>query len=270
MDWEVLQQRYRSAIATVNAAVSFPPALSVILGSGLSPSVNATILPYTHIPGLPIPTVAGHRGELLCVSSEAFAKSILLWKGRFHFYEGYRWEEIVAPVVIAAAVGCQTLLVTNAAGGLNPYFEVGDLMLIRDHINFFPAFPGWQRHRARNQCYDPSRSEALLEIAVELGVRMQQGTYIGVPGPNYETPAEVQFYTRIGGDAIGMSTVLEVEAAVALGMKVVGCSVITNVLSAASHQGVSHQEVLRVSKRTSALIAQMLVALCDRHLPIFL
>ncbi len=261
---------YQPAIQMIREHCTFPPALAVLLGSGLQLELPAVAeIPYEHIPALPAPTVAGHQGVLRILESHRWNRTILLWSGRFHWYEGFPVEIIAAPVLISAAVGCSSVLLTNAAGGLNPHFAAGDLMLLLDHLNCFPPIPELAAFSLRRSPYSAKIRKALIQVGLKLEIPFQQGVYVGVSGPNYETPAEVRFY-RIIGDAIGMSTVIEATVAATLGMKVAGCSIITNVLSELPATGVSHTEVVQASALAAPKLGRILQAVCDDHLPIFL
>ncbi len=262
---------YQPAMQMVREHCTFPPALAVLLGSGLQLELPAAAeIPYERIPALPAPTVTGHQGVLRILESRQWNRTILLWSGRFHWYEGFPVEVIAAPILISAAVGCSSVLLTNAAGGLNPHFAAGDLMLLLDHLNCFPPIPELAAFSLRQSPYSAEIRRTLVQIGLKLEIPFQQGVYVGVSGPNYETPAEVRFYRTMGGDAIGMSTVIEATVAATLGMKVAGCSVITNVLSELPATGVSHTEVVQASALTAPKLGRILQAVCDDHLPIFL
>ncbi len=266
--WHSLHQ---PAVEIVRELLPSPPALAVLLGSGLQLELPAAAeIPYERIPALPAPTVTGHQGVLRILESRRWNRTILLWSGRFHWYEGFPVEVIAAPILISAAVGCSSVLLTNAAGGLNPHFAAGDLMLLLDHLNCFPPIPELAAFSLRQSPYSAEIRRTLVQIGLKLEIPFQQGVYVGVSGPNYETPAEVRFYRTMGGDAIGMSTVIEATVAATLGMKVAGCSVITNVLSELPATGVSHTEVVQASALTAPKLGRILQAVCDDHLPIFL
>lgn len=213
------------------------PSTGIILGSGLGTLADIIedpiCLPYKEIPGFPISTAVGHKGNLIC--GYIGGHCILAMQGRFHYYEGYPMESVTFPVRVMHLLGIETLFVSNAAGGLNLDYRVGDLMIIKDQINllpnpligpnnedFGPRFPDMTRP------YDPALRRLARSIAESLGIQIREGVYVGDTGPCYETPAEYNFYRMIGGDAVGMSTVPEVIVARHCGMKVFGISVITN------------------------------------------
>ena len=214
------------------------PHIGIVLGSGLGALADsmedAIIIPYKDIPGFAVSTAIGHKGNLIC--GYLAGKCVLAMQGRFHFYEYGSMQKVTCPVRVMKTLGVDTLFVSNAAGGLNPEFKIGDLMIIRDHINllpnpligpnldeFGPRFPDMTRP------YDPALIKKAHEIADERGIDMKEGVYCGSTGPTYETPAEYRYLRIIGGDATGMSTVPEVIVARHCGIRVFGVSVITNV-----------------------------------------
>ena len=211
----------------------------VILGSGLgnfSSQISIhTQIPYSDIPGFPVSTVEGHKGSLIFGSLGN--KNIVCMSGRFHYYEGYSMLEVTFPIRVMKAIGVDTLLISNASGGINPAFEVGDLMILTDHIYLQPEHPlRGKNHTAlgtrfpnMNHAYDASFVEKGLAIAVANDITCHTGVYVGVQGPTFETPAEYKFYHLIGGDAVGMSTTPEVVVARHAGMKVFAISVISDI-----------------------------------------
>lgn len=229
---------YRSAADFVADFFSpLKPEVGIVLGSGLGSLADqisdAKVLPYSRIPGFPVSTAVGHKGNLIC--GTLGGKTVIAMQGRFHYYEGYCMEQVTMPVRVMALIGVKTLFVSNAAGGINPDFRIGDLMIIRDHINFLPnpligpnkedfgpRFPDMTRP------YDGKLYQQALELGAKLGISLKEGVYAATTGPSYETPAEYKYYRFIGGDAVGMSTVPEVIVARHSGMDVFGMSVITN------------------------------------------
>lgn len=210
---------------------------AIILGSGLgelaSMLTEATVIPYNQIPHFAHSTAVGHKGNL--IAGQLGGVPVLLMQGRFHYYEGYPMEQVTFPIRVMKLLGIENLLVSNAAGGINTSFKVGDLMIIRDHINnmpnpligqniemFGPRFPDMTR------AYDREFINTAKAITQELGIPVKEGVYVGLTGPSYETPAEYAFWGKVGGDAIGMSTVPEVIVARHAGIRVFGMSVITN------------------------------------------
>ncbi|MHB8618942.1 MAG: purine-nucleoside phosphorylase, partial [Chloroflexota bacterium] len=230
------------AAALVRSRCQVRPRVGLILGSGLGSLadqvVDATSIPYAEIPGFPCSTVAGHANEL--VLGHLGGQPIVAMRGRIHFYEGFSPAEVTFPVRVMAELGVATLLVTNAAGGLNPDFRTGDVMLMADHL-FLPGMAGQHPLRGPNDdtlgarfpsmaaAYDPGLRSRAREAAGRLGWVLREGIYVMVSGPSYETPAECRFLRTIGADAVGMSTVPEVVVARHQGLAVLGLSLITNV-----------------------------------------
>ena len=213
------------------------PAVGIVLGSGLGKLAdkieNPIVIPYREIPGFPVSTAIGHKGNF--IAGELGGKFIVAMQGRFHYYEGYPMELVTLPIRMMKVLGIQYLFVSNAAGGVNYGFKVGDLMIIRDHINllpnpligknlddFGPRFPDMTRP------YDPELIRKAEIIAAELHIDLKKGVYVGGTGPSYETPAEYKYFRLIGGDAVGMSTIPEVIVARHSSIPVFGMSVITN------------------------------------------
>lgn len=229
------------------------PKTAIILGTGLGELVNhidiSTEIPYGEIPNFPISTVEGHSGKL--IFGKLGQKQIMAMQGRFHFYEGYTMQQVTFPVRVMRALGVQTLFVSNAAGGMNPGFKIGDLMIITDHINLFPENPLRGKNYEELGPRFPEMSEPYSrrliadakEVAAANGIRVVEGVYVGTQGPTFETPAEYRYFHRIGGDAVGMSTVPEVIVARHSGMEVFGISVITDLGVEGIVEKVSHEEV---------------------------
>ena len=234
------------------------PTVAIVLGSGLGPLADAVKeairIPYAEIPGFHVPTVPGHKGELVC--GTLGGKTVLCQSGRFHAYEGHSADVTALPVRMFGAVGIDTVILTNAAGGVNPRFGPGTLMLIADHINLTgrnplvgPARPGETRFPDMTNAYDKELKALARKVAQERGVALAEGVYVGLLGPTYETPAEVKFIATLGGDAVGMSTVLEVIAARARGMKCLGISTVTNAAAGISATELNHNEVMEVAAK---------------------
>lgn len=213
------------------------PTIGVVLGSGLGSLVDMmedkTVIPYREIPHFPQSHVAGHAGNL--VIGRIGQRVVAAMQGRFHYYEGYTMQQVTFPIRVMKLLGVKNLLVSNAAGGINASFKVGDLMIIRDHINMMPnplIGPNDERFGTRfpdmTRAYDREFIGLVEEIAASRGISLKKGVYVGLTGPSFETPAEYAFYGRVGGDAIGMSTVPEVIVARHAGLRVFGMSVITN------------------------------------------
>ncbi|MBM3450493.1 MAG: purine-nucleoside phosphorylase [Armatimonadetes bacterium] len=253
-----LRVRLAEAAAAVGARVPFDPTIGIVLGSGLGALAGeiaaAGTVPYADIPHFPRSTVAGHAGRL--VLGTLSGKRVAALQGRAHFYEGYAMHEVVFPVRVLWALGCRTLIVSNAAGGLNPAFAAGDLMILTDHLNFQgtnpliglndeslgPRFPDLGRP------YDPDFVALARSAAAAEAMPIREGVYVAVTGPSYETHAELRMMRGVGGDAVGMSTAPEVIAARHLGMRVLGLSAIANVATGDQTTTVTHEEVLAASK----------------------
>ena len=238
---------------------------AVVLGSGMghvfAGRIDAKPIAYKKLAGMPEPSVPGHAGEVTI--GELHGRMIAVFSGRFHLYEGYDGRQVIYPIAIAAHAGARTIVLTNAAGGLNHDFRPGDLMMLDDHINLTGANPlaGPLLHNTHTRfvdmidCYSVQLRELARHIASEYAIVMHTGTYAAVPGPSYETQAEAKALRQLGADAVGMSTVLETIAARALGCDVAAFSLITNILNGAP---TTHEEVLAVSKRGSENVAKLI------------
>ena len=245
------------AVAAIRSRWAGEAALGVILGTGLgdlADEVTAdTIIPYRDIPGFPRSTALAHKGRLVC--GTLGGRPIVMLQGRCHLYEGYQAAELCLPVRVLRELGVQTLVATNAAGGLNPRYTVGDVMAIDDHICLMglaglavpPAGCPERVVRTATRLYDEGLIRRATDLACTGGFRLQCGVYVGVSGPSYETRAEYRAFRRIGGDCVGMSTVPEVLTAAAFGLRVLGLSTVTNVARPDAPQIVSAEEVVEVA-----------------------
>lgn len=247
------------------------PQLAIILGTGLGPVVDCIeekqYIPYAEIPNFPISTVEGHSGNL--IFGTMGGKRVMAMQGRFHYYEGYDMKQVTFPVRVMRALGIKTLFVSNAAGGMNRHFKVGDVMVINDHINLFPENPlrGHNynelgtRFPAMTEAYSQEYIDLAKQISDEEKLGLVHGVYVGTPGPTFETPAEYEYFRIIGGDAVGMSTVPEVIVANHAGMKVFGISVITDLGGKEIKQVPTHEEVQQAAVKaqpvTMKLISEM-------------
>ncbi|WP_254046893.1 purine-nucleoside phosphorylase [Prevotella sp. P5-50] len=249
------------------------PTTAIILGTGLgqlaSEITDKYEFPYSEIPNFPISTVEGHSGKL--IFGKLGNKDIMAMQGRFHFYEGYSMKEVTFPVRVMYELGIKTLFVSNAAGGMNPQFNIGDLMIITDHINLFPEhplrgknFPTGPRFPDMHEPYDLQLVAEADKVAAEKGIKVQHGVYIGVQGPTFETPAEYRMFAKMGGDAIGMSTVPEVIVAHHCGIKTFGVSVITDLGGFDDPVEVSHEEVQEAANKAQPLMTEIMREMINR------
>lgn len=270
---EDLIKKIEDASNFIQAKSNFKPEVCIILGSGLAELVNQVkvnvTIDYKDIPHFPVSTVIGHPGKLIL--GELSGKNVAVMQGRFHFYEGYTMQEVAFPTRVMKACGANILIVTNAAGGLNPVIKVGELMIINDHINLQPENPLLgKNHDAlgprfpdQHAVYDNVLIEKAKSIAKKNNITCHEGVYVGVSGPTFETPGEYKYMRIIGGDAVGMSTVPEVIVGNHAGMKIFGVSVITDEGNPITPKKISHQEVVAAAKEAEprmSLIIRELVA----------
>ena len=236
----------------------FKPEIGIVLGSGLGELADEFCeikIPYKEIPGFSESTVKGHSGNL--VFAEINGKKIVMMQGRYHFYEGHSMDVVTFPIKVMKKLGVQTLIVTNAAGGVNPYFKPSSLMLIKDHINFMGTNPLigpnddtlGERFPDMSEVYTKELRNTAHDCARKLGIPLQEGVYIALTGPTYETPAEVKMVSLLGADAVGMSTVPEAIVASYMKMNVLGLSCICNSAAGISTVGLSHKEVLEAANK---------------------
>ena len=235
------------------------PEIGIVLGTGLGGLVNEINIidsvPYEEIPNFPVSTVDGHAGRL--IYGKLGNKDILAMQGRFHFYEGYSMKDVTFPVRVMKFAGVSFLFVSNASGGLNTEWQVGDIVLINDHINFFPEHPlngkNYEEFGLRfpdmSRVYDERLHNKAKLIALENNIPVKEGVYVGVQGPTYETPSEYRMYRILGGDIIGMSTVPEVIVARQMGLRVFGISIITDSGVPGQIVEISHEEVQKVAMK---------------------
>jgi purine-nucleoside phosphorylase len=261
------------AAAAVSDRLDHPPRVHIVLGSGLGGLVNAMSgaveIPFSEIPGFPPVTVEGHQGRFLAGRLEGV--DVLMQAGRFHYYEGHDAATVAAPVRLGRRLGADTLVVTNAAGGIHAGLQPGSLVLIRDHVNFQFRNPltgavraGEVRFPDMTEAYDAGLRTMALDAARELGVTLSQGVYAGLLGPSFETPAEIQLLARLGIDVVGMSTVPEVIAARASGMRCVGFSLVTNLAAGLSAGPLNHEEVMETGERSAATLQALVRGVLGR------
>jgi purine-nucleoside phosphorylase len=243
------------------------PSVAIVLGSGLGQFAerleNAVRVPYTDIPHFPAPTVIGHSGEL--VAGALAGRDVLVQSGRFHMYEGHPASLCALPVRVFARLGVATLVLTNAAGGIRRSFGSGTVMLIADQINltfrnglFGSALPGEERFPDMSEPYDPALRALARNVALRRKIPLAEGVYVGLLGPSCETPAEIRMLERLGADAVGMSTVLEVITARAAGIRCLGLSAITNPAAGVTPHKLDHLEVMEVAYRIAGELAALI------------
>jgi purine-nucleoside phosphorylase len=273
MAYLVTKAIIEEAAAFIRSTTDIRPDIGLILGSGLGvlgdELEDAVTIPYEDIPHFPVSTVEGHAGELIIGTLQG--RNVVLMKGRFHMYEGYEPERTALPVRVMKALGVKTLLVTNAAGGVNLDYKPGNLMLISDHINLTGRNPLMGPNDNALGVRFPDMSEAYSrrlrtvakETAAELGFSVQEGVYVGLLGPNYETPAEIRMLRTLGVDAVGMSTVSEVIVARHSGIEILGISCISNMAAGILDQPLSHQEVME----TTELVKEQFLSLVLTIIP---
>jgi len=261
-------QKIQEAADFLLGKIPFPPRIGLITGTGLGDlTKNVEIqlrIPYPEIPHFPSSTTMGHKGTL--VYGRLGKQAVMAMEGRFHLYEGYSPEEVTFPVRVMARLGVEFLIISSAAGGLNPLFEPADIMAVTDHINltgrnpllgpnldsFGPRFPDM------SQVYDPALIRLAAQKALDLGISLKRGVYVGIPGPSLETPAETRFLRMAGADAVGMSTVLEVITAVHCGLRVLAIVAITNVNLPECMKKISIEEVIATAGKAGAKLAPLL------------
>lgn len=250
------------------------PRTAIVLGTGLGQLAGqieeVEAIPYEEIPNMPVSTVEGHSGRL--IFGLLGGVEIMAMQGRFHFYEGYSMRQVTFPIRVMKACGIDTLFVSNAAGGTNPSFRVGDLMIIEDHINFFPEHPLrgknypelGDRFPDMSEPYDFGLIRQAESIAKEKGIHLQKGVYLGTQGPTFETRAEYRCFRALGADAVGMSTVPEVIVARHAGMRVFGISVITDLGGFGVPEKVSHEEVQKAANAAQPLMTEIMTEMIRR------
>ena len=262
-----MYEKIQATAAWLKEKMPSKPKTAIILGTGLgrlAEEIEITLaIEYKDIPNFPISTVEGHSGQF--IFGKLGGVDIIAMKGRFHYYEGYSMKEVTFPIRVMYELGIRTLFVSNAAGGMNPGFKIGDLMVITDHINFFPEhplrgknYPTGPRFPDMHETYDPSLIKLAGEIAREKKIRLQYGVYVGVQGPTFETPAEYRMYRTLGGDTVGMSTVPEVIVAHHCGIRTFGISVVTDLGGFDNPVEVSHEEVQEAADKAQPIMTEIM------------
>ncbi len=264
-------EKIRETAEFLNAKVQDMPKVGIILGTGLGNLVTQLTekveIPYETIPNFPVSTVEGHSGKLIV--GKLGEVKVLAMQGRFHYYEGYDMKDVTFPVRVMKAVGIDTLLVSNASGGMHPDFEIGDLMIITDHINLFPEHPLrgknfnelGTRFPDMSEAYDKELIAKAKAIAARNNIKVVEGVYVGTTGPTFETPAEYRYFRILGGDTVGMSTVPEVIVAKHGGMRCFGISIITDLGVPGKIVEVSHEEVQIIGNQVQPLMTKIMLDL---------
>jgi purine-nucleoside phosphorylase len=262
------------AVRYIKGQVTLQPQIGIILGTGLGSLVEGiemtAVVDYDKIPHFPVSTVESHKGRLLFGNLRG--KQIVCMQGRFHYYEGYTFQQIAFPVRVMKALGVETLIVSNAAGGMNPNFKAGDIMLIKDHINFFPGNPligpnddKWgDRFPDMFEVYTFRLQELAKQVALDLKIPLQEGVYVGLTGPCIETAAEYRMLRGFGADAVGMSTVPEVIAAHHQGSKVIAFSIITDMGLPDNMHPLSLEDVIATASKTEPKLRDLIAGCVER------
>lgn len=262
-----MYEKIKETASWLKARMTTSPKTAIVLGTGLGQLAteisDRTEIAYREIPNFPVSTVEGHSGKL--IFGKLGGVDIMAMQGRFHYYEGYTMKEVTLPVRVMYELGIKTLFVSNAAGGMNPGFKIGDLMVITDHINMFPEhplrgknFPTGPRFPDMHETYDHRLIQLAGQIAREKGMRLQYGVYLGVQGPTFETPAEYRMYRAMGGDTVGMSTVPEVIVAHHCGIRVFGVSIVTDLGGFDIPVEVSHEEVQEAANKAQPIMTELM------------
>lgn len=263
----------RTAADYIRSQTDINPTVGLILGSGLGvlgdEIPQAQFIEYGNIPGFPVSTVEGHKGRL--VLGELGGKTVIVMQGRFHYYEGYPMDQVAFPVHVMKLLGVKTLVVTNAAGGIDTDGTPGDLMLITDHIKFFTESPlrgpnidtFGPRFNDMSTAYTPELREVAHRVAKRLGIPLREGVYAFMPGPSFETPAEIRMLRTLGANAVGMSTVPEVIAATHASLRVLGISAISNMAAGILDQPLDHEEVMEMGRQVQGTFKQLVQAILE-------
>lgn len=261
-------ERLEKIVKYIKTLTDFEPKIALILGSGLGDFAKeieiVKTIPYSDIPGFPVSTVPGHKGQFVFGYIEEVP--LVIMQGRVHYYEGYPISDVVLPTRIMKLLGAEVLFLTNAAGGINPDFAAGNLMLIKDHITNFVPSPLigenidelGTRFPDMSEVYSKELRGIVAEIATNHEIDLKAGVYVQLTGPNFETPAEIRMCRTIGADAVGMSTACEAMAARHMGMKIVGISVISNMAAGISKNPLTHEEVQETADKTAPIFKKLI------------
>ncbi len=268
-------EKVKETVSYINSIANFKPEYGIILGSGLGGFTDDILIeftmPYTDIPNFPVSTVEGHKGAL--VFGTIGHKKVVAMQGRFHFYEGYDMKEVTFPVRVMKFLGVEKLIVSNASGGVNNNYQVGDIIIIKDHLNMMPEHPLRGKNDERfgprfvnmSEPYSRKMIAKAKLIASELNIEVKDGIYLGLQGPTFETLAEYKMVTNVGADCVGMSTVPEVIVAKHMNMECFGISVITDMGNEESIDTVSHAEVLEAAQKAEPLVRKLIQELIKQY-----
>ena len=262
-----MYKKIKETAEWLEARMTTQPKTAIILGTGLGELAKEIekekVIPYTEIPNFPVSTVEGHAGCL--IFGKLGGKDILAMEGRFHYYEGYSMKEVTFPIRVMCELGIETLFVSNAAGGTNPLFSIGDLMIITDQINFMPEnplrganIPQGPRFPDMGHAYEPSLIKLADKIAKEKDIKVQHGVYLATQGPTYETPSEYRMFANWGADAVGMSTVPEVIVARHCGIRCFGISIITDLGGMEEVVEITHEDVQKAAAEAQPRMATIM------------
>lgn len=266
--------KIKETVAFIKEKVNFDPEIGIVLGTGLGGLISEIkiekTLSYEEIPNFPVSTVESHSGEL--IFGTIGGKKVVVMRGRFHFYEGYSLQEVTFPIRVFKLLGVEKLLISNASGGVNPAYEIGEIMIINDHINLFPGNPLigpnldelGPRFPDMSDPYDKEMIATAINVAKDLGIRVAQGVYLGLTGPTLETPAEYKYVRVLGADAVGMSTVPEVIVARHMEMPVFGVSIVTDLGVPGKIKKVSVADVIAVASKQEPKMTQIMKELINR------
>lgn len=270
---KMMEDRLLKCKKIIREKTDFVPEIAIVLGSGLGNYAEkmevAAEISYTEIEGFPVSTVAGHDGKFLF--GYIGEKAVVMMKGRVHYYEGYEMEDVVLPIRLMKMLGAETLILTNAAGGIDPSYTPGDLMLIEDQIASFVPSPlrGQNleslgtRFPDMSNIYDPELKDIAKKVAQKQGVNLKRGVYVQTQGPNYESPAEIKMYAAFGAHAVGMSTACEAVAARHMSMRIVGISCISNMAAGVLDQPLNHLEVQETANKIQSVFEKLISGIVE-------
>ena len=270
---KMMEDRLLKCKKIIREKTDFVPEIAIVLGSGLGNYAEkmevAAEISYTEIEGFPVSTVAGHDGKFLF--GYIGEKAVVMMKGRVHYYEGYEMEDVVLPIRLMKMLGAETLILTNAAGGIDPSYMPGDLMLIEDQIAAFVPSPLrgpnleslGTRFPDMSNIYDPELKDIAKKVAQKQGVNLKRGVYVQTQGPNYESPAEIKMYAAFGAHAVGMSTACEAVAARHMSMRIVGISCISNMAAGVLDQPLNHLEVQETANKIQSVFEKLISGIVE-------